>query len=203
MTLIIDQPKACELYYNCCAMIDRHNRCRQKDLSLEMKLVTRDWSKRINISLLSICIVDSWLAYTGITEDKKEKQKDFYGYLAEELIDNRYDERGGSRERLRSNNSPRRKLMNDLGTSPLIQNDGSSRCGLSIHLTPTKRKRKDKKGKISENSFQGRCSLCGSKTTWCCSKCEDDESLGKSIFICHPKSKRMCFAEHVEICILD
>ena len=203
MTLIIDQPKACELYYNCCAMIDRHNRCRQKDLSLERKLVTRDWSKRINISLLSICIVDSWLAYTGITEDKKEKQKDFYGYLAEELIDNRYDERGGSRERLRSNNSPRRKLMNDLGTSPLIQNDGSSRCGLSIHLTPTKRKRIDKKGKISENSFQGRCSLCGSKTTWCCSKCEDDESLGKSIFICHTKSKRMCFAEHVEICILD
>ena len=59
MTLIIDQPKAYELYYNCCAMIDRHTNCRQKYLSLERKLVTRDWSERINISLLSICIVDS------------------------------------------------------------------------------------------------------------------------------------------------
>ena len=62
ITLIIDQPKGCALYYNYCAMVDRHNRCRQKKLSLERKLVTRDWSKRINISLLSICIVDSWLA---------------------------------------------------------------------------------------------------------------------------------------------
>ena len=110
---------------------------------------------------------------------------------------------GRSRGKLQSEVSPSRILINDLGTSPLIQNDGSSRCGLLIHLTPTKRKRKEKKGKISENSFQGRCSLCGCKTTWCCSKCEDDESLGKSIFICHPKSKRMCFAEHVETCILD
>ena len=156
-----------------------------------------------NISLLSICIVDIWIAYTGIRQDKTEKLKDFYGYLAEELIDNRHDEIGGSRGRLRSNISPSRKLMNDLGTSPLIQNDGSSRCGLSIHLTPTKQKRKDKKGKISVNSFQGRCFLCGCKITCCCSKCEDDESLGKSIFICHQKSKRMCFAEYVEICKLD
>ena len=58
---------------------------------------------------------------------------------------------------MRSNISPSKKLMNDLGTSLLIQNDGLSRCGLSIHLTPTKRKRKDKQGKISVNSFQGRC----------------------------------------------
>ena len=56
---------------------------------------------------------------------------------------------------------------------------------------------------ISDNAFQGRCTLCGTKTTWCCSKCEDDKSLRKSIFICHLKSKRMCFAEHVETCILD
>ena len=135
ITLIIEQPKACELYYSYCAMVDRHNRCRQKDLSLERKLVTKYWSKRINISLLSICVVDTWLAYSGILVDKIEKQKDFYGYLAEELINNRYDEIGG---RLRSDISSSRKLMNDLATSPLIQNDGSSRCGLSIHLTPTK-----------------------------------------------------------------
>ena len=28
ITLIIDQLKACELYYNYCAMINRHNHCR-------------------------------------------------------------------------------------------------------------------------------------------------------------------------------
>ena len=72
ITLIIEQPKACELYYSYCAMVDRHNRCRQKDLSLERKLVTKYWSKRINISLLSICVVDTWLAYSGILVDKTE-----------------------------------------------------------------------------------------------------------------------------------
>ena len=27
LTLVIDQPKECELYYACCTMVDRHNRC--------------------------------------------------------------------------------------------------------------------------------------------------------------------------------
>jgi hypothetical protein len=30
--LTIAQPQACEVYYNACGMIDRHNRCRQDDL---------------------------------------------------------------------------------------------------------------------------------------------------------------------------
>ena len=96
ITLVIDQPKVCELYYACCAMVDRHNRCRQADLKLERKLVTKDWSKRLNISLLSICIVDTWFAYSGILESH-ENQNDFYGYLAEELIDNTYDDNRYSR----------------------------------------------------------------------------------------------------------
>ena len=108
---------------------------------------------------------------------------------------------GGSRGRLRSEVSPSRRLINDMGTSPLVQNDCSSRCGLLIHLTLTERKRINKKRKISLNVFQGRCTLCSTKITWCHSKCEDDESLG--ICFGHPKSKRMYFAEHVEICILD
>jgi len=32
LTLVIDQPKACELYYACYVMVDRYNRCRQADL---------------------------------------------------------------------------------------------------------------------------------------------------------------------------
>ena len=59
LTLVIDQSKTCELYYACCIMVDRHNRCRQADLQLEKKLVTKDWSKILNMSLLSICIVDT------------------------------------------------------------------------------------------------------------------------------------------------
>ena len=35
LTLVIDQQNACELYYACWAMVNRHNRCRQADLQLE------------------------------------------------------------------------------------------------------------------------------------------------------------------------
>ena len=48
------------------------------------------------------------------------------------------------------------------------------------------------------NALQGRCSLCRYKATWCCSKCEYHESLGNTMFLCNPKSKRTCFATHVK-----
>lgn len=61
VVLTVPQPKAVELYYSCCAHIDRHNRYRQDDLRLEQKLGTHDWSLRVNLSVLGMCIVDSWL----------------------------------------------------------------------------------------------------------------------------------------------
>eukprot|EP00170_Pyropia_yezoensis_P002952 contig_12388_g2959 len=62
------------------------------DLKLEHKFVTQDWSMRINLSLLGICIVDSWMLYggaQGVAADLSQAQ--FYEDLAEQLIDNTYD----------------------------------------------------------------------------------------------------------------
>ena len=61
--LTVPQPEAAEICYSACAKIDRHNRCRQADLCLEKKIGTLDWSMRVNMSILGMCIVDSWLAY--------------------------------------------------------------------------------------------------------------------------------------------
>ena len=82
---MIDQSKSYELYHACCAMVYRHNRCRQANLQLVNKLVTKDWSKRINVSLLSICIVDTWFAYSSVSGSNYESPNGFYGYLADEL----------------------------------------------------------------------------------------------------------------------
>ena len=132
------------MYYTCCAIVDRHHHCRHVDLKLERKLASQDWAKRINISILSICILDTWLAYSGILGVNTECQNNFYSYLAEELINDIYDETGGiSRSEVTSS----RRLINDLGTSPLTHNDGSGRYGLSAHMTPTKRTRHDNRGK--------------------------------------------------------
>ena len=155
--LEVRQPKASELYYSACAMVDRHNRCRQDDLDLEKKLGTQDWSKRFNMSLLGICIVDTWLAYSQVTQNKHEIQSEFYSFLAEELIDNRVDE--GVRGRVR-----RRHTQDTFDeASPVIAADGTLRCGVSVHLTPTKRKRKNNAGHETSYLLQGQCMICKKK----------------------------------------
>ena len=59
--LTITQPVASEIYYSACGMIDRYNQCCQDDLNIEKKLVTREWAKRLNLSVFAMCVVDLWL----------------------------------------------------------------------------------------------------------------------------------------------
>jgi len=65
VVLTVTQPQVVETYFQCCAQIDRHNRWRQDDLQLEHKLITHDWSMRVNLSLLGMCVVDEWMLYSG------------------------------------------------------------------------------------------------------------------------------------------
>jgi hypothetical protein len=89
---VVPQPKAAEVYYEACAMIDRHNRHRQDTLGIENKLVTQNWSMRVNLTVFSMIVVDSWLAYSQCKgEGMVEKQKTFYTLLADKLINNRLD----------------------------------------------------------------------------------------------------------------
>ena len=64
--MTIQQPITEEIYYSACGKIDRHNRCRQKSLDIEKKSGTKDWSKRFNLSVFVINMVDVWLEYQGI-----------------------------------------------------------------------------------------------------------------------------------------
>ena len=189
--LIVPQPQACEVYYSSCAKIDRHNRCRQDDLNMEKKFVTHDWEKRFNMSVFSMCVVDTWLAYNLITQQVTETQHAFYMSLAEELIDNKYDDAGSARNVVRN-------PLEVMG-SPLMAKDGTSRCGLSVHVTPTKRKRKRKDGSETIQLLQGSCRVCKIKTTHVCSACNDEADIKKDMWICHPKTTRLCFAAHVDV----
>jgi hypothetical protein len=93
VTLKIPQPEADKIYYGACGMIDWRNCCRQDDLQLERKLGTQDWSRWVNTAPFGMCVVDSSYAYSQCS-NTKEKQKDFYSFVAKELIDNRYDSIG-------------------------------------------------------------------------------------------------------------
>lgn len=190
--LVVPQPKAAETYYETCAMIDRHNRHRQDTLGIENKLVTQSWSMRVNLTILSMIVVDTWLAYKQCRSEQVENQKSFYTLLAEELIDNRLDA-VNPRDRF---STPRRAEFAQL----LFDRTGDPRAGISAHLTPTKRKKRTAMGQITSFSLQGRCRVCKSLTTFICSLCEDERSQIDTIWLCHTKNGKLCFPTHLESC---
>ena len=179
----VPQPEVVEKYYAACAQIDRHNRCRQDDLNLEKKLEAKDWSFRVNTSLLGICVVDSWLLYDGIYSDRPHlSQRTYYEVLATQLIDNRYCE---------WNFRPRMAPMD------VAENLDELHSGVGVHLTPTKMKRKSRDGQITKYSLQMKCRVCKTKKTiHLCSACKDCD--GATVWLCHTSTGRTCFISHLQ-----
>jgi hypothetical protein len=59
---------------------------------LERKFVTHDWSMRVNLSLIGICIVDAWFLHAVARgEARGMKQHQLYERLALDLVDNNFD----------------------------------------------------------------------------------------------------------------
>ena len=127
VSLMVQLPEVAELYYSVCSRIDRHNRCRQDDLNLEKKFQVKEWSARVNTTLLAICVVDSWLLYKGGRSPRPHMtQNAFYERLATALIDNSYDQLSTRRfSKSTPPNSPRKVFL---------------RSGHREHLTPKKKK---------------------------------------------------------------
>jgi hypothetical protein len=174
--LEVPQPKFAEIYYSAASAIDRHNRCRQDDLMLERKIRTHDWSFRVNLSLLGICAVDAWLLYSNGRGDYPHiNQREFYERLAQELIDNSFDS-------LRTRERP----SDSENVSPNLPTEREA------HLTPTKKKRKVD-GRETCFLQQGRCKMCGSKTTQICSGCITNHDV---VWLCASKKNCLCFAGH-------
>ena len=76
-----------------------------------------------------------------------DTQVDFYNYLAEEMIDNTYN-----RFIMRSAEGRRRTIVDSDNKTfddknPLFDRiNGAPRCGISLHVTPTKKNRKKRDG---------------------------------------------------------
>ena len=102
--LEIPQPEATSIYYEVCGQIDQHNRKRQDDLDIEKTLVSHAWHIRVNISLFSISVVDSFNVYKACSGEDNKNQDSFYTLLSEELIDNAFDQTVAHRTR-RSNDT--------------------------------------------------------------------------------------------------
>ena len=187
--LTIPQPKAAEVYYRTCGVIDQHNRHRQDNLKTEKKLETKKWDMRVNLTIFSMIVVDTWLVYSQVT-GSTELQSEFYVRLAEELIDNNID----SRPQRQRNSGENGSDSND--ESPVMSRTGRVRAGVSCHLTPTKRRRRTAGGELTVQRLQGRCIECGKKTTYLCSACMDKDDESKTPWLCHTEKRPACFANH-------
>jgi hypothetical protein len=173
--LTIVQPKAAEVYYSACAKIDQHNHDCQDTLMLEGKLLTNDWSTWVNLSILAVILVDSLRVYSKMTFPAefagfKEIQKDFYGHLAAESIENNCDQVRG---RIRQHDAGSSEGSYD--SSLIDTRTGEPRSRIYAHLSPTKCRRKNKWGMETANIFQGRCAVCRAKTIHQCSVCIDSQ----------------------------
>ena len=136
--LAISQPITSELYYCTCGQIDRHNRCHQESFDKEKKLGIKYWSKRFNLSVFAMNVVDVWLVYQGINGTAKT-QADLYNYLAEDMIDSTY-----YRFMMHSVEGRRRNIVDyDDETfdhdNPLFGwINGAPKCVIALHVTPTR-----------------------------------------------------------------
>jgi hypothetical protein len=104
------------------------------------------------------------------------------------MVDNQYNSVG-------SRKVGRDELDKD---SPTISRTGEPQCGLSAHLTPTKRKRKNKDGTIKNQRQHGRCLVCSKKTPYVCSVCKDVETIeSKEPWIFYTTGGQLCFSQHL------
>jgi len=152
---------------------------RQSDLNLEKKFQVKEWSTRVNTSLLAICIVDAWLLYKGSHGNGSVMSpNEFYGKLAEQLIDNKHEV------------VDTRTRLTDVPVANL------TRSGIGPHLTTTSRKRKRSDGTDSNCALQGRCKICknGTKTKYICSTCSGFHA--SDFWLCHSDTGRDCFIRH-------
>ena len=87
-------------------------------------------------------VFNVWLAYQGITSTE-DTQADFYNYLAEDIIYNTYD-----RFMIRSAEGRRRTIVDSDDetfddNNPLLGRiNGAPICGIVLHVTPTKKRKK-------------------------------------------------------------
>jgi len=187
--VVVPQPEAASMYYKSCGKIDQHNSYRQSALMLETKLKTSLWNRRVNMSLLGMCIVDSFLLAQGCQHRRWKKASEFYEALAEGLIDNFYEQRALRKREARAmatnNNRPPFFCYStgDLSAEKQL-------CS----LTPTKR---HKKGNVKHRA-QGRCMSCRTPTSTVCRQCQQFQvDPQKQQFWIFRKPGMKCMGDHI------
>jgi len=190
VAVTVSQPEVAEIYYTCAGRIDQHKRCRQDDLCLEHKIGTHDWSQRVNLSLLRVCLVDAWLLHTGARGPSATmKQATFYEELATGLIDNTFDTAG-----CRPRGGP---AAGGAAAGSGSADQHPAVYGWGTHLTPTTKRRLSTTQRPLSHLAQRDCRVCKvQRRSLACSTCRK-ASRGGEVSFCAPRTGRGSFAIHM------
>ena len=86
LVITVPMPRASELYFDACGMIDSHNRIRHM-CGIERRVRTHNWSTRVNLGILSMMFVDAFLLYKACCgKVAKYDPKEFFEMLASEML---------------------------------------------------------------------------------------------------------------------
>jgi hypothetical protein len=160
----------------CCAKVGNHNRDRSDTLQLERKYETNNWEMRVNKTILAMSLVDCWKVFSklsfSINEEgqrvQKETQKQFYGKLVAELINNKEDS---------VTTRDRSVAYATTNLDAMERHTGYPSTGIGPRLTPTKKRRKNNVSETTTHRWQGYCVVCHQKTTQVCSLFNDDQPV--------------------------
>ena len=172
----INQPRVAERYYSRNSKIDESNCTRQYDFQMDRNLHTKDFSIRVNTSILGMNDVDTYYLGKACKWWYNRNPEYFYYDIAEDMIDNRWTERRTQRNR---SGKPKEHPGYIINIVP--------------NCTPAKKRSKRKiQYFLKDNKFlaQSRCKVCRAKTTYVCSSCGD--------YLFHDKSGRFCLDSHHE-----
>lgn len=195
------RPEAVDMYHSFASIIDQHNGSRQEMLALETTWKTQSWHLRCNMTVIGISIVDSMLVYEQATHSKM-KQRKYFAKLAEQLIDNNWDEAYGMLYDTSGAGKDRVSLPTIANDS--LQQEANSKeklaatrpHGIGIHLTPVKEKNPN-----TGFTWQHRCNFpgCRRQVTLECSVCFDlfKRNEGHRFFCCRP-DKSNHWNKHME-----
>ena len=75
--------------------------------------------------------------------------------------------------------------------------NGALRCGIDLHVTPTKKHKKKRDGAETQYLLQGESKVFRKKTTRVCSYCADTDEARNEIWLCNPKTNRPFFSQNV------
>ena len=168
-------PVSASMYYYSANMIDCHN-CIRAECNIDRQCETNNWATRVNFGILGMLFTDAYLLYKACRGPRADlSSRLFFAKLADALINLDVKDIKGKLTCLR-----KKRGLDDIYASG----------ALLLEETTSLKKAK------TNNSKQGRCSVCRNYTVTTCSQCTALLQT-KQTWMCKVHKSPDCWKQHI------